>query len=163
MDRVVTDIVVVLRSFNSLGHWRQDAVDKSLGVGSLRSYPGLSYSTSLLAPFGHNTQRGRQRERQSDRNRPPMLEHRRPKKPRLHWDTATHLVVSLTSALWQAEFLSPRGFSVLLPSVGSLFDFRFRSAISVRRLFIVTGCLLIKTGLLASVAFLVNLQQCQNM
>ena len=32
--------VVVLRGYNSYGHLRQDAVDKSLVVGSLRSCPG---------------------------------------------------------------------------------------------------------------------------
>ena len=31
---------VVLRRFNSQGHQRPDAVDKSLGVGSLRLSPG---------------------------------------------------------------------------------------------------------------------------
>ena len=36
--------------------------------------------SSYRAPFGHNTQRGRETTvRQSDRNRPPMLQHRRPK------------------------------------------------------------------------------------
>ena len=40
---------------------------------------------AYLAPFSHNTQRGRQIDRQSDGNRPPLLCHRWPKRHRLVW------------------------------------------------------------------------------
>ena len=39
--------VSVLWRFNSKGHLHQDAVEKSLGVGSLRSYPGPGKSRDL--------------------------------------------------------------------------------------------------------------------
>ena len=52
------------------------------------------------APFGHNAQNGRHTDRQSDRNRPPMLWHRRFK--------VSVLVIGCFTALQQQRSLAPR-------------------------------------------------------
>ena len=50
------------------------------------------YRPACLAPFGHYTQCGRQTDRQSDRNRSPMLEHRRPNKMQKLWRLAQQII-----------------------------------------------------------------------